>query len=200
MDVYKAVITRRSIRQFKETPVAYEILEKCVEAARLAPTAINCQLWEYIIVDDEELLPKVLDTVISISGIQRPEDGWSPERRPKAYIIVLINNELESEIGAGRPNIHYDVGLAMENMVLVALEEGLGSCIMTGIDKGRLRQLLNIAEKFEIAMLLSLSYADENPVIETAGESIKRWVDENGIRHVPKRRLEDIIHRNQFKP
>ncbi len=199
MDVYEAVTARRSIRQFKETPVTYEILAKCVNAGRLAPTAVNCQLWEYIIIDDEELLPKVLDTVISLSGIPRPEGGWSSERRPRAYIVILINTELESEIGTRRPNTHYDVGLAMENMVLVALEEGLGSCVMTGIDRGRLRQLLNVAEKYEIAMLLALGYADENPVIEIASDSIKRWVDENGIHHIPKRKLEDIIHRNKFK-
>ena len=199
MDVYEAVTMRRSIRRFKEIPISYEILEKCVNAGRLAPTAVNCQLWEYIIIDDERLLTKVLDTITSLSGIPRPEGGWSSERRPKAYIVVLINTELESEIGAGRPNTHYDVGLAIENMVLVALEEGLGSCVMTGIDRDRLRQLLNVAENYEIAILLSLGYADENPVIEIASGSIRRWVDENGIRHVPKRKLEDIIHRNKFK-
>ena len=112
--------------------------------------------------------------------------------------MVLINTELEVEIGAGRTNTLYDVGLAMENMVLVALEEGVGSCVMTGIDKNKIRQLLNIANKYEIAMLLSLGYADESPVIEMAGESVKRWVDRDGVRHIPKRKLVDIIHRNRF--
>lgn len=198
MDVYEAVTTRRSIREFKVTPVSYTILEKCVDAARLAPTAVNCQLCEYIVVDNEKLLPMVLDTVTSLSGIPKPEEGWSSGRRPRAYIVVLINTELEVEIGAGRTNTLYDVGLAMENMVLVALEEGVGSCVMTGIDRIKIRQLLNIANKYEIAMLLSLGYADESPVIEMAGESVKRWVDRDGVRHIPKRKLVDIIHRNRF--
>ncbi|UCG54534.1 MAG: nitroreductase family protein [Dehalococcoidia bacterium] len=198
MDVYEAVITRRSIREFKKTPVAYEILERCVNAGRLAPTAVNCQLCEYIVIDDDELLPQVLDTITSLSGVPRPEDGWPPDRQPRAYIVALINTELEFQIGAGRTNTLYDVGLAMENIVLVALEEGLGSCVMTGVDRGRLGRLLNIADKYEIAMLLSLGYADENPVIEIASDSVERWVDKNGVRHIPKRKLEDIIHRNKF--
>ncbi len=198
MDVYEAVTRRRSIREFKAKTVAYRILEKCVDAARLAPTAMNCQLCEYIIVDDEKLLPQVLGAVNILSGVPKPEEGWSPGRRPKAYIITLINTELEAKIGAGRTNIHYDVGLAMENMVLVALEQGLGSCLMTSIDRGELRQVLNIADKYEIAMLLALGYPDENPTVEVAADSIKRWIDKRGVRHIPKRRLEDIVHRNKF--
>ena len=198
MDVYEAVVKRRSIREFKTKPVAYQLLEKCVDAARLAPTAMNCQLCEYIIIDDEKLLPQVLDSINILSGIQRPEEGWSPGRRPRAYIITLINTELEAKIGTGRTNIHYDAGLAMENMVLMALEQGLGSCVMTGIDRGKLRQILNIADKYEIAMLLALGYPDEKPVIEVATDSVKRWVDKKGVRHIPKRRLKDIVHRNKF--
>ncbi|MEE9583659.1 MAG: nitroreductase family protein, partial [Dehalococcoidales bacterium] len=65
MDVYETVIKRRSIREFKDTPVAYDVLEKCVNAARLAPTAANYQLCEYIVIDDEQLLPQVFDAVWS---------------------------------------------------------------------------------------------------------------------------------------
>ena len=84
MDVYEAAISRRSIREFKDIPVPYDVLEKCVNAARLAPSAMNSQLCEYIIVDDEQLLPQVLDAVGSWAGQPRPKEGWSPERRPKA--------------------------------------------------------------------------------------------------------------------
>lgn len=122
MDVYDAITKRRSIRQFKRKPVAYEILQRCIDAARLAPTAMNFQLCEYIIVDDEKLLPRVLDTINTLSGVQKPEEGWSLEQRPKAYIVTLINTELEAEIGADRTNTQYDVGLAMENIILMALE------------------------------------------------------------------------------
>ena len=198
MDVYEAVTKRRSIREFKSIPVPYDTLEKCVNAARLAPSAMNCQLCEYIIVDDEKLLPQVFDAVMSWSGVPRPKGGWPPGSQPKAYIITLINIPLEDKIGAGRTNTNYDVGLAAENMVLVALEQGLGSCVMTGIDRDKLRQVLNIPDKYEIAMVLALGFPDESPVVEVATDSIRRWIDSQGVRHIPKRKLEDITRRNRF--
>jgi nitroreductase len=83
-------------------------------------------------------------------------------------------------------------------MVLVALEQGLGSCVMTGVDRDKLRQVLNIPDKYEIALVVALGFPDENPVIEVATDSIKRWIDSKGVRHIPKRKLEDITHRNRF--
>ncbi len=198
MDVYEAATKRRSIREFKDILVPYDVLEKCVDAARLAPTASNRQLCEYIIIDDKKLLPQVLDAVLILAGVSRPEEGWPPGRRPRAYIISLINVPLEAEMGASRTNTNYDVALAAENMVLVALEQGLGSCIMTSIDQDKLRQVLNIPTKYEIAMMLALGFPDESPVVEVATNSIERWIDSQGVRHIPKRKLEDITHRNRF--
>ena len=62
MNVYEAVTRRRSIRRFTDKAVPRAILEKCVDAARLTPSAMNLQPCEYIIVDDKELLPKVFAT------------------------------------------------------------------------------------------------------------------------------------------
>ena len=82
MDVYDAVVKRRSIRRFKEKAVPYAALEKCVDAARLAPSAMNCQLCEYLVIDEKELLSRVLDAVASWSGVARPKEGWSARNRP----------------------------------------------------------------------------------------------------------------------
>jgi len=198
MDVYEAVTKRRSIREFKETPVLYDILERCVNAARLAPAAMNRQICEYLIVDDEQLLPQVFDTVGSWAGQPRPEDGWPPGCRPKAYIITLINSPLEAEFGGSKTNTYYDVALAAENMILVALEEGIGSCPVTSFIPNMLRQVLNIPDKYEIAMVLALGFPGESPVLEVATDSIKRWFDDGDVLHVPKRELKDITHRNRF--
>jgi len=198
MDVYDAVLKRRSIRVFRDEMVPRDILEKCVNAARLAPSAMNCQLCEYVIVDDKKALVWVLDSALMWAGAPKPKEGWSPQGRPKAYIVSLINKELAAEIGCGRRNTDFDAALAMENMVLTAEKEGLGSCIMTGIDRDRLRQALNIPERYDIAMLLALGYPDEKPVIEESDGAVERWLDADGVRHVPKRRLKNIVHRNIF--
>jgi len=198
MDIYEATIKRRSIRECKDTPVPYDVLEKCVNAARLAPAAGNRQLCEHVIVDEEPLLPKIFDTVGRWAGKARPEDGWPLGRRPKAYVITLINSTLETELGASRKATIYDVGMAVENIILVAFEHGIGSCAVLSFKENELKQLLNIPDKYDIAMLLALGYPDESPVLEVATDSIKLWVDNQGTRHVPKRKLEDILHRNKF--
>ncbi len=198
MNIYEAAISRRSIREFKDIPVPYDVLKKCVNAARLAPSAMNRQLCEYIIVDDEQLLPHIFDAVGSWFGVLRPKEGWSPEHRPKAYIITLINSQLEKELGGNIRWTNYDVGMAAENMMLVAQEQGVGSCAIASFQQDKLRQALNIPDKYEIALGLALGFPDESPVLEVATDSIKRWVDSNGVRHIPKRKLEDITHRNKF--
>ncbi|MDD4923721.1 MAG: nitroreductase family protein [Dehalococcoidales bacterium] len=199
MKVYDAVISRRSIRIFKEKLVDYSILERCIDAARLAPTAMNSQLCEYVIVDDKQLLAGILNSVVLWGGVSKPAGGWSPEKKPLAYIVVLVNLELEKERGCGRSNAFIDVGIALENMVLVALEQGVATCIMTGIDKKKVGEIINAPAKYEVAAMLALGYPDEKVVLETADESVKRWVDAEGVRHVPKRKLEDILHRNRFE-
>jgi len=130
--------------------------------------------------------------------VSRPKEGWPPGRRPKAYIVSLIDLEAEAKRGVGRTNTLFDVGMAAENIVLVAEEAGLGSCAITGFSPNRLRRVLNVPDKYETALMLALGYPDESPVIEVAADSIERYMDDKGVRHIPKRELKDILHRNRF--
>jgi nitroreductase len=198
MDVYEAVINRRSIRRFKDIAVPYEALEKCVNAARLAPSGMNRQLCEYIIIDDEQLLPKVFDSITRWAGQPKP-NGALLEHTPEAYIIILINSALEVELGGNQRTTFYDVGLAAENIVLVALEQGIGTCPILSFTEDKLKQVLSIADDYKIALVLALGYPDESPVAEMSDGSVKYWIDSQGTRHVPKRKLEDILHRNKFQ-
>lgn len=193
MDVYEAVATRRSIREFKDIPVPYDILEKCVNAARLAPSARNRQICEHIIVDDEQLLPQVFDTVRLWLGTP------PPGRRSKAYIITLINNPLEKALSGTRRATLCDVGMAAENIVLVALEQGIGTCAVLSFKESELKKVLNIPDNYDVAFMLALGLPDESPVLEIATNSTKPWIDSNGVRHIPKRALKDITHRNRFQ-
>lgn len=192
MEVSEAVNKRRSIREFKDIPVPYDALEKCVDAARLAPSASNRQLCKYIIVDDTPLLPQVFDTVRIWFGTP------PPGRRPKAYIITLVNGPLENELGGVRKKTIYDAGMAAENMMLVALEQGLGTCAILSYQERELRRILNIPAKYEIALMLALGFPDESPVVDAAAGSVKLWRDHQGVRHIPKRDLKDILYRNRF--
>jgi len=189
---YELVLKRRSIRRFKNIPIRYEILEKCVNAARLAPSAANLQPLEYIIVDAEPLLPKVFD-MLRWAAFIAPSADPPPGHRPTAYIVVVIRE------GAGYEGLeNYDAGLAVENMILVALEEGIGSCCIHNINRDGLRGLLSIPEDYIISLVLALGYPDESPVVEEFAGSPKYWKDEGNVLHVPKRGLKDILHRNRF--
>ncbi len=192
MSTYQLALKRRSIRRFKNIPAPYELLEKCVNAARLAPSAANLQPLEYIIVDDEQLLPRVFD-ILNWAGYIRPAGDPPPRHRPTAYIVVLIKQ------GVGYKGLeNYDAGLAVENMILVALEEGISSCCIHSIDRDGLRELLNIPEDYIISLVLPLGYPDESPVVEEFAGSPKYWKDKDRVLHVPKRGLKDILHRNKF--
>ena len=199
MDIYEAAVSRRSIRRFKDIAVPYDALEKCVNAARLAPSARNRQLCEYIIIDDEQLLPKVFDSITRWAGQAKPKGGAPPRYNPKAFIIILINSTLEAELGGTRRTTIYDVGLAAENIILVALEQGIGTCPVLSFDENELKQVLNIPDDYGIALVVALGYPDESPVPEVSNGSIEYWIDSQGTRHVPKRKLEDITHRNKFQ-
>ena len=91
MDVYEAIISRRSIRRFQQKPISTDLLKKFVNAARLAPSAANFQPLEYFVVTDKDLLDKVFET-LGWAAYIRPK--WSPsqEERPTAYIIILYTD------------------------------------------------------------------------------------------------------------
>ncbi len=194
MKVYEAATTRRSIRCFKDKPVPFEVLKKCVDAARLAPNGGNWQVLEYLVVDDEGLIPQIFSNISF--GTRRPaKDNLD---QPRAYIIILVNSELESRLSRGKHVTYYDIGMASENIMLVAWEEGVGSCPLLRFEGAEIRKALNIPAKYEIGLILALGYPDEKPVACELKEEIRPWLDEREERHVPKRRLEDVMHHNRF--
>lgn len=191
MSIYQTITARRSIRRFKDIPIPREILKRCVNAARLAPSAANLQPLEFLIVDEEALLSQVFSTLKWAAYIS-PQGDPPPGKRPKAYIVILKNKDI------GMPSSVYDVGAAMQNMILVALEQGIGTCPVANIDRERLKEKLSIPENYEIPLVLALGYPDESPVEETFTGKVEYWKDEKGVLHVPKRKLKEVLHWDSF--
>lgn len=191
MKVYEAICKRRTIRRFRQEPIPKGILEKLIKAARLAPSAANLQPGEYIVVDESSLVEQVFST-LRWAGYIVPR--WDPPEgeRPVAYIVVLLNKE-KTKAGGER-----DAAAGIENILLAALEEGIGSCWLGSIDREMLRGILNIPGRCQIDSVVALGYPKESPVVEEMKDSIKYWKDESNILHVPKRRLEDILHWNKY--
>lgn len=189
--VYDLILKRRTIRRFKQVTIADELLKKFVNAARLAPSAANLQPLEYIIVQDKKIVDEVF-TTLKWAGYIAPAGNPPEGERPVAYIVVLINRKIK-EHGA-----NHDSGVAIENMILTALEERVGSCWLGSIDREKLKKILNIPEHFDIDSVLALGFSNEEPVVEEMKDSIKYWKDKDGRLHVPKRKLSDILHWNKL--
>jgi len=197
MKVYEAAARRRSVRRFKDKSVPYLVLEKCVEAARLAPSGRNMQVCEYIAINDAAILPGIFENIGGSVRLPPEKGGPRPEQTAKAYIIVLVNKTLEGD-DKRRKISYYDVGMAAENIMLVALEQGLGSCPVLMFNESNLKPVLNIPDNYDIALVIAMGYPDESPVAVEATGALDSKVDDKGVRRVAKRKLADILHHNTF--
>jgi nitroreductase len=191
MNFYDLIISRRTIRQFSPEPLSREQLERIVNAGRLAPSAGNQQPLEFIVVDEPRLCHSLFPHLRWAAYIS-PRGNPRPGQEPVAYIITLVNLSLRSQ------GYEYDVGAAMENMILAAWAEGIGSCWLISINREKIAALLEIPENYRVDCVLALGYPAESPIVEKFQGSIRYWLDDEGRLHVPKRPLESVIHFNRF--
>lgn len=191
MSLYELILSRRSIRQFKPEPVSRSILEKLINAARLAPSGANLQPLEFVVVDEKEVRKRLFPCLRWAAYIA-PEGNPQPGHEPVAYVVVLVNLKLRKK------GYERDVGAAVENMILSAWEERVGSCWIANADIEKIKDMLNVPEDYKVDSVLALGYPAEEPITEELKESVKYWKDSKGRLHVPKRRLDDIVHFNGF--
>jgi len=193
MDVWEAIESRRSVRRFRQEAISKETLLELIEAARCAPSAANRQPLEFVIVNSEEQTFQIF-AQLAWAGYVRPRRDPPAGKRPVAYIIVLVHTEKAmAEFGK------VDAAAAIENILLAAQGKGIGSCWLGSINKEKLREILDIPDKYEIDSVVALGYPDEQPVMEDCkGESIEYYLDDKDMLHVPKRPLRSITHMNKF--
>ncbi len=187
MNIEEAIYKRRTIRRFKQDPISIETLKKLIDFARVAPMARNVQGLEFVIVENSETRKKLFK-LIKFAG-SLPEDQRTPEsgREPTAYIIVLVNTEIKPSF------FDFDVGAAVENILLGAVKYGIGSCWMANIKVRKIKTLFEVPDQYQVKHVISLGYPDEESFMEPYEDSYKYWKNPDGTMHVPKRDLDDII-------
>jgi nitroreductase len=187
MDFEEIVYKRRTIRRFRQESIDLNILKKLLDFARVAPMARNIQAIEFIIVHNPEMRDKLFPLVSWAASL--PPEQRTPEkgREPTAYIVVLLNTKIKSAY------VDFDVGAAVENILLGAVNYGIGSCWMGSINRNKIRKLLDIPVHYEIKHVISLGYPDENSIIESYKDSFDYWKSRDGQTHVPKRSLKSIL-------
>ena len=191
MDILQTIKTRRTIRLFRQDIVTNELLTGFVEAGRCAPSGANCQPLEYVVINDARVLDEVF-AQLAWAGYIKPKRTPPADFKPAAYIIVLVNGDISSNGTA-------DAAAAIENILLAAWGQGIGSCWIGSVKRDELRKVLALPDNYSIDSVIAMGYPAEEPVMEDCcDDSIKYYLDENDRLHVPKRPLKAITHINKF--
>jgi nitroreductase len=176
----------RSFRKyFENEPVSHEILLGLINLGRLSASGRNLQPLKYKVISD----PVVAQQVFPLLGwAGYLKDGAPKEgERPPAYIIILGDTSISTNFGV-------DHGIAAQSILLGAVEQGLGGCIIATIRRTEMARLLEIPPRYEILLALAIGKPKEQVFIEPVGGEgdIKYWRDEAG-HHVPKRALAEVV-------
>ncbi len=188
MDVRDAIRKRRSIRKFKPDPVSDELIVQLLESARLAPSGSNTQPWRFIVVRDAETrqklqmasynqrhvgqAPLIIACCADIRAFgEFPERideliaaGALPAKSREVFVPSLKKGEMSADLkwhlliaATGNTDI------AIEHMVLQAVEFGLGTCWVRWFDDNKVREILEIPKSIELIALLPIGYPAEEP-------------------------------------
>jgi len=188
LTVKDAIEQRRSIRKFKPDPIPDEYITALLDSARLAPSGANSQPWRFKIVKDQQTKEKLAQAAYNqlfiaqapvvivccanikgyldgtVSGIQNLGRIAAIEDRIVKIILNRMNKVEESlnieDVGL---RIAFDVAIAVEHIILRALDFGLGSCWIRLADGQMVKDIFGWDENIYFVALLPIGYPDESP-------------------------------------
>ena len=187
MDVFEAIETRRSIRRYRNEPVPGEILDKILEAGRVAPSSSNVQSWKFKVVTDAATRRELRELALGQKFVEQAPvvivcclDMEAFRERGKRSLELMTRGKVRPNLemilrsARGSRNKEFDeervvingtmnVAIAVENMVLAAAALGLGSCWVRAFGAPAVERLLDIPETLRVIALLPLGYPDESP-------------------------------------
>ena len=164
MELMEAIKTRRSIRKYKPDPVDDNTLEIVLDAARWAPSWANTQCWRFIVVRDREVKAQLADAL---------REGNPATTAIKEAPIVIVACAEKGKAGFYKADFYhkeprtnkgdwlmFDVGLAMQNLVLAAHSLGLGTVHVGSFNAERAENILGVPEGFCAVEMTPLGYPD----------------------------------------
>lgn len=163
MSLVDVILSRRSIRSYKAEAIPDDVLNKILEAGRQAPSADNAQPWRFIIVTDQAIKEKL------------SRGRWSGFVKDSAVTIVgcgFVGDEDAREWST------IDVAIALQNMVIAAWAQGVGSCWIGDFIEEEVKSTLNIPEDWKVVALVAFGYPDEKPQ-KTGRKPLKEIVNYN---------------------
>ena len=157
------VKTRQSIRAYDSREVEAGKVERCLEAARMAPSASNAQPWKFIVVNDpvikNALADATQDRILPLNHFTK--------QAPVHVVIVREKANLSSSLGQFIKDKEYplmDIGMAAVQFCLQAVEEGLGTCIVGWFNEKKVRKLLSVPRNKRIELIITLGYPASDEV------------------------------------
>ncbi len=169
---------RQSVRNYSDRPVEKEKIDRCLEAARLAPSACNSQPWRFIIVDDPDTKDRIaretIGPVISFNHFSF--------KAPVLIIAVLEPSNLTARFGNLRQKIQFnllDMGMAAEHFCLQAAEENLGTCMLGWFKEKPVKQILGIPKSKKVALIITVGYPENDEIRPKKRKSLEEIRGEN---------------------
>lgn len=165
MNFLELVNRRQSVRRYAPGKrIPREVLDRCLEAARLAPSACNSQPWSFVVVDDPEKVRALAE-----ASCGHPPYGMNHFAADTSAIVVVVTEKMKwaARIGAQFRGVQYslvDIGIACEHLVLQAAEEGLGSCWLGWFDERAVKLRLGIPRAKKVDLLICLGHAADEPL------------------------------------
>ena len=184
------VLKNRSYRKFRaDKYVSLDTLESLIDLARITPSSKNFQPLKYILVDSRQDGDHVFDSLGWAKHLSN-WDGPNPSERPPAYIIMLLDKNLNQEA-------NIDAGISAQTILLGATEMGLGGCIIRTVDREKLNTYFNLPKHLEIILVIAIGEPNQEvKLIEISDETQSNYFEKDGVHFVPKRSLKHIT----FKP
>ena len=170
---------RQSVRKYENRPVEPEKVKRCLESARLAPSASNGQPWKFIVVDDPDL---VLQVAKETCGPLYTFNNFV-DQAPVIIAIVIEKMRTITQIGAFLKDREFpllDIGIAAEHFCLQAAEEGLGTCMLGWFNEEPIKDLLQVPKHKRLGLLITLGYFPQDyPIREKKRKEFKEVVSYN---------------------
>jgi nitroreductase len=150
MEFMDVVRQRRSVRKYRPDSVPQEKIDCILEAAQLAPSWANGQCWTFIVVTDPQVKHELAEA----------GNEWI-EHAP--VIIAACADPKQSGAKGDQSYYLLDIGIAMEHLVLAAVEQGLGTCWIGWFDEKKARKALSVPDALRVVATTPLGYPDEEP-------------------------------------
>lgn len=163
LDFIDLVKKRQSVRKYSQREVETSKLKKCMEAARLAPSACNSQPWKIIILTDRDIKEQIAaETYGKVAAFNK-----FTHTAPVILVLVKEQPNLTSKTGAKIKGIDYtliDLGTAAEHICLQAAELELGTCMIGWFNERPIKKILKIPRSKKIGLLICIGYPEDNKI------------------------------------